>query len=80
MKQVIDRRVLHKTEVLSGVVREVYQRDGYTYLQVFVPALGAVLPFVRAELPLNTPIDQARQTYPVGSLVTTFKRAGQWFV
>ena len=80
MKQVIDRRVLHKTEVLSGIVREVHQRDGYTYVQVFVPALGTTLPFVRAELHVNTPLSDARQLYPVGKQVTVFKRAGQWYV
>ena len=80
MKQVIDRRVLHKTEVLSGIVREVHQRDGYTYVQVFVPALGATIPFVRTNLPVNTPLSEAKQLYPAGKQVTVFKRAGQWFV
>ena len=80
MKQVIDRRVLHKTEVLSGIVRGVHQLNGYIYVQVFVPALGVTLPFVRADLPFDTPLFAAKQHYPEGKQVTVFKRAGQWFV
>lgn len=80
MKQVIDRRVLHKTEVLSGIVRGVHQLGGYIYVQVFVPALGVTLPFVRADLPFNTPLFEAKQYYPEGKQVTVFKRAGQWFL
>lgn len=80
MKQVIDRRVLHKTEVFSGIVRRVHQLNGYIYVQVFVPALGVTLPFVRADLPFNTPLFEAQQHYPEGKQVTVFKRAGQWFV
>lgn len=80
MKQVIDRRVLHKAEVFSGIVRGVHQLGGYIYVRVFVPALGVTLPFVRADLPFNTSLYEAKRLYPEGKQVTVFKRNGQWFL
>ena len=80
MKQVIDRRVLHKAEVFSGIVRGVHERNGHIYVQVFVPALGVTLPFVRADLPFGTWLYEAQQLYPEGKQVTVFKRNGQWFL
>jgi hypothetical protein len=80
MKEVLDRRIDHKATVLSGVVKDVFQDNGYTYLKVFVPTMGIVLPYVRTSLPHGTLLTQARRTYPVGTKVTIFKRAGQWFV
>ena len=80
MKQVLDRRFLHRTELLHGVVRDVVQRDGLTYVSVFVPSLGTTLPFVKTTLPANTPLADARSAYPVGKKVSVFKKAGIWFV
>ena len=80
MKEVLDRRIDHKASVLSGVVKDVFQDNGLTYLRVFVPTMGIMLPYVRTPLPTGTSLTQARQAYPVGVKVTLFKRAGQWFV
>ncbi|AYJ74777.1 hypothetical protein phiFa_76 [Thermus phage phiFa] len=80
MKQVIDRRFLHRTELLHGVVREVFQQDGLTYLSVFIPSLGVTLPFVKTALPSGTSLNDAQSAYPVGKKVSVFKKAGIWFV
>lgn len=80
MKEVFDRAINHKANVLSGIVQDVFQDSGLTYLKVFVPTLGITLPYVRTPLPQGTPLTRAKQTYPVGVKVTIFKRAGQWFV
>jgi hypothetical protein len=66
--------------VLSGVVKDVFQDNGLTYLKVFVPTMGIVLPYVRTPLPTGTTLTRATEIYPIGSKVTIFKRAGQWFV
>lgn len=79
MKEVLDRRINHKANVLSGIVQDVFQYGGITYLKVFVPTLGITLPYVRTSLPQGTTLTQAKQTYPVGVKVTIFKRNGQWF-
>lgn len=80
MKEVLDRRIDHKANVLSGIVQDVFQDNGYTYLRVFVPTMGITLPYVRTQLPLGTTLTQAAEAYPRGVKVTIFKRAGQWFV
>ncbi len=80
MKEVLDRRIDHKANVLSGIVWDLFQDNGFTYLKVFVPSMGIVMPYVRTMLPQGTSLTQAVQTYPLRSRVTLFKRAGQWFV
>ncbi len=80
MKEVLDRRIDHKANVLSGIVRDLFQDNGFTYLKVFVPTLGIVMPYVRTMLPQGTSLTQAVRVYPLGSRVTLFKRVGQWFV
>jgi hypothetical protein len=68
LRPFVDRRIRHNERAIDALVRKVFTEGSSTYAEVFVPAWGSILPYVKA--PANVQAGQRGLLFKQGGLWT----------